>query len=380
VTTPVVHTLTPGEPPSGWLSDITDWDSSSTAAQRRTAGGENFALDRYERPFNANPMDTYFPDLDIKHTRLFADSTWIYVMIDLVGAGSGGGLSGNYGVEVDLNIDGRGDVLVLASNPQASWTTDGVRAWLDNNHDVGGAHPLQSDAPVSGDGFETQVFDQGHAPYPDPDTAWARVAPSNPASVQIAFKKALISNDGMFTWGAWADKGVFNPAWYDYNDHFTHADAGSPLSELSQYYPLKALFELDNTCRWGVGFTPTGSEPGVCPVPPTPTPIVPGNIFGTVFVETNGDLILDGSSTLIGGANVRVRAGSCGSPGAVVTNGTTNGAGHYTVTVNPGTYCVDASPDPVTYSSKTPPQTVVVPNGATVGPINLGYSQYLGMR
>jgi hypothetical protein len=253
-----------------------------------------------------------------------------------------------------------------------------VRAWLDNNHDVGGANPLLSDAPAHGDGYETLAFDQGHGS--DPDVAWARVSPADPATVQVAFKKSLISNDGMFTWGGWVDKGVFNPAWYDYNDYFTHADAGSPLSELTQYYPLKALFEVDNTCRWSVGFTPTGSEPGVCPVPPTPTPIIPGSISGIVFVEVNGDLVLDAGSTRIPGANVRVRSGSCGAAGGVVTNGTTNGSGYYIVTVNPGTYCVDASPDPVGFSSKTPPQTVVVPNGAAVGPINLGYSQYLGMR
>ena len=375
-TVPIVHTLVPGEVPGSWQSEITDWDSSTTAAQKRTAGGETFPNDRYERPFNATTMDIYYPDLDIKRARLHVDSTWVYVTLQLVGVGSGGSLSGNYGAEVDLNIDGRGDVLVLASNPQASWSTDGVRAWLDNNHDVGGAHPILSDAPVHGDGYETLVFDQGQGA--DPDAAWARVSPSDPAIVQVAFKKSLISNDAMFTWGGWVDKGVFNPAWYDYNDYFTHNDAGSPLTELSQY-PIKALFELDNTCRWGVGFTPTGSEPGVCPVPPTPTPIVPGTISGVVFYDgVNGDLVLDGASMRLAGANVRVRSGSCGSPGSVVTNGTTNGSGAYTVSVQPGTYCVDVSPDPVSYSDKTPPQTVTVGNGENKSNINFGYSSYLG--
>jgi hypothetical protein len=55
------------------------------------------------------------------------------------------------------------------------------------------------------------------------------------------------------------------------------------LIENPHYYPIKALAEVDNTCRWAVGFTPTGSEPGICPVPATPTPIVPGTISGVIF-------------------------------------------------------------------------------------------------
>lgn len=375
----IVHTMFPGEPPASWVSEITDRDSSITASERRTSGGDNFALNTFERPFNANSMDTYFPDLDIKRARLSMDGQWIYVTIQLVGVGPNNSLRGNYGVEVDLNVNGRGDLLIFASDPQAAWSTDGVRAWEDSNNDVGGAHPIQSDAPVSGDGYDTLVFDQGLGA--DSDAAWARVSPADPASVQIAFKKSLINNDAEFTWGAWADKGVANPAWFDYNDHFTHAEAGSPMSELSQY-PVKALAEVDNTCRWGVGFTPIGNEPGVCPVPPTPTPIVPGTITGVVFNDgVNGDRILDAGSIRIAGANVRVRSGACSSPGSVVTTATTSGSGSYVATVNPGTYCVDVNPDPpIGWSDKTPPQTVNVSSGAAVNNVNFGYSQYLGMR
>jgi hypothetical protein len=379
-TAPIVHTLMPGELPASFLSEITDRDSSTTATQRRVIGGENFTMDLYERPFNANTMDTYFPDLDITRTRLLRDSQWVYVNIKLVGQNPAGGLLGDYGVEVDLNVDGRGDVLVMAAKPGATWSTDGVRVWEDSNHDVGAAHPIQSDAPVNGDGYETLVFDQGVGT--DPDAAWARISPTDPNSVQIAFKRGVIDDDGNFTWGAWAmNESMLNPAWFDYNDHFTIAEAGSPLSELTQYYPLKAFAEVDNTCRWGVGFTPTGSEPGVCPVPPTPTPVVPGTISGVVFNDwTNGDLVLDGASGRIAGATVRARSGGCGSPGGVVTTANTNGSGVYTLSVNAGTYCVDVSPDPIGYSYKTDPQTVTVTNGGSKNNINFGYSQYLGMQ
>ncbi len=378
--TPIVHILMPGEPPAGGLSEITDRDSSAFASQHRTNGGENFNRNLYERPFNANSMDTYFPDLDITRTRLLRDTQWVYVNITLVGQNPAGGLLGNYGVELDLNVDGRGEVFLMAARPGAAWSTDGVRVWRDNNQDVGAAQPIQSDPPANTDGYETLVFDQGVGS--DPDAAWARISPSDPNSVQVAFKSALINDDSYFTWGAWAmNESMLNPAWFDYNDHFTADEAGSPLTEATQYYPIKALAEVDNTCRWAVGFTPTGSEPGICPVPVTPTPNLPGTISGVVFNDwTNGDLVLDGASGRIAGATVRARSGNCGSPGGVVTTATTNGSGVYTLSVSAGTYCVDVSPDPVGYSYKTDPQTVTVASGGSVNNVNFGYSYYLGMR
>jgi len=378
--TPIVHIRMPGEPPAGGLSEITDRDSSSLASQHRANGGENFTSNLYERPFNANSMDTYFPDLDITRTKLSRDDQWIYVNIKLVGQDPAGGMHGNYGVEVDLNVDGRGDVLVMAAQPGATWSTDGVRAWQDANHDVGAAHPVQSDAPVNGDAYETLSFDQGVGS--DPDVAWARISPSDPTSVQIAFKRTFISDDDRFTWGAWAmNDSMLNPAWFDYNDHFTATEAGSPLSELTQYYPLKALYELDNTCRWGVGFTPTGTEPGICPVPPTPTPIPPATITGLVYYDWNLSSSFDvPPDFVLSGVSIRVRSGNCGSPGSVAGTGSTNGSGIYAISVTAGTYCVDVSPDPTIsygFNQKSPmPVTVTVPAGGSAT-VNFWFRLYL---
>ncbi len=377
---PTVNHLTmPSDPPTSKMSEINDKNSSSFATEKRTNGGENYNQNLFERPFNANSMDTYFPDLDIVRTYLGMDSEWVYVTIQLVDVGSSGALAGNYGVEIDRNVDGRGDVLIFASQVGTEWTTDGVTIWMDDNGDVGGDFPMSSEAPFIGDGYENMVFESGYGP--DPDAAWARLDPDDPARVQIAFKQALIEGDVYFTWGAWADQGVYNPAWFDYSDHFTADEAGSPLVELADLYPIKALFELDNTCRWAVGFTPTGSEPGICTVPVTPTPIKPGTISGVVFDDrTNGDLVLDPLSIRIAGANVRARSGDCSSPGSVVTTATTNGSGEYTLSVSAGTYCVDVNPDPVSYSYKTPPQTVTVSSGGSVNNVNFGYTQKLTIR
>ena len=378
---PIVHTLVPGEPSAALISGITDLDSSDFALEHRTNGGDDFSLNLYERPFNAQTMDQYFPNLDIIQTRLTRDSNWYYLNINLVGPDANGQMSGVYGIELDLNIDGRGDLLVMASKPTAAWSTDGVQAWADKNKDVGSTNPIHSDAPVNGDGYETIVFDQGVGT--DPDAAWARLSPSDPNSVQIAFKRSLINDDGTFTWGAWAmSESTFNPAWFDFNDHFTVAEAGSPLQALTTYYPIKALAEVDNTCRWAVGFTPVGTEPGICPVPATPvppTPVLPGSISGVVFRQINGDLIYRVTDIIIPGATVRVRSGSCASAGGVVTTTTTGPLGRYSVSVPAGTYCVDVNPDPYpTYHNKTQPQTVTVANGASVNGVNFGYSDYLG--
>jgi hypothetical protein len=297
----------------------------------------------------------------------------MFVAISLVGPNPAGGLLGDYGVELDLNSDGRGDKLLMASRSGAAWSTDSVRVWTDANHDVGSVIPVQPDAPANTDGYETLVFDSGVGT--DPDAAWARVSPADPNIIQIAFKRALVNNNGHFLWGAWAmSDSMLNPAWFDYNDHFTVDQAGSPLIEMTQIYPIKSLAQIDNTCRWGFGFVPTGNEPGVCPLPVTPTPTRPGSISGVVY-HNKYFLTYPPADNMIPGATIRVRSGSCGSPGGVVTTTTTNGVGFYSVSVSPGTYCVDVSPDAyTTYAVKTSPQTVSVGSGAAVSNVNFGYA------
>ena len=50
----------------------------------------------------------------------------------------------------------------------------------------------------------------------------------------------------------------------------TEADAGSPVKSNS-YYPLGALYLVDNTCREAYGFEASGYEPMLCPPPVEPT-------------------------------------------------------------------------------------------------------------
>lgn len=371
----IVHITRPGEFPGGRESGVSDPDSSSTAGQNRASRGENFSANLFERPFTSEGM-VYYPDLDIVKTTLNRSGDWIYVEITVQGTRDGR-LQGTYGAEFDLNVDGRGDCLVLASDLSTEWTTDGVRAWKDTNYDVGDGIALISDPPQGGNGYDDLVFDQGIGI--DPDLAWARIDPSDPNSAQIAVKKSFLNNDGEFVWGGWTDQAVRNPAWYDYNDHFTHDEAGSPLSGLAQY-PLKSLSEVDNTCRWSVGFTLVGDEPGICPLPYTPTPtatltptIVPGRINGIVFDDANGDLAYQAGELGLSGAGVRIQSGDCGSPGADVATVSTGSDGRYSVGgLAPGTYCVSVPTDPIRWNDKTGPTTVTIGPGGS-GTANFGY-------
>jgi hypothetical protein len=269
-TTTITHRDHPGTPPYR-TSFMWDSDSSTTAAQHRPKGGDNFDLGLFERPFNANTQDQYFPSIDIQQASLSIANPWIYSAILLKGPDSSSNvLDASYAVELDLNLDGRGDYLVLVNAPNSKdWSTEGVQIWHDADHDIGGTVPVKSDPVQLGNGYEELVFDQGKGG--DPDLAWARISSTNPNEVWIAFKTSVIQGSEKFMWGAWAQRPGLHPEAFDYNDHFNLDQAGSPLPEVVKYYPLKALAEVDNTCRWPVGFNPVGNEPGICPLPPTPT-------------------------------------------------------------------------------------------------------------
>ncbi len=267
----VQHLTQPGEPNRirTWVSDI----SSAQYASEHRAMSEYFNGNLYERPFTAGVMQ-YQPYLDLIKTELGDGGEWIYVVLSLEGSPPAGSQA-FYAIEIDTDRDGRGDWFIGAiAPPSTTWTTDGVKVWYDTNNDVGGSNPTISEAPLSGiDGYDELIFDAGYGT--DPDFAWARIDPSSAKRIQLAFKHSLIQSADTFLWGGWSDEGPREASWFDYNDHFTLAEAGSPLVNKTDY-PLKALFSVDNTCRWGYGFEPTTPYPGLCPLPePTPIPPTP---------------------------------------------------------------------------------------------------------
>jgi hypothetical protein len=277
--TKIQHQTIPVNLPSERMSKIGDYDSSTTG--KTAPGGDRFSRGEYERPFNAFTMDTYFPYLDIQNALIYQDDSWIFGVIVIKGLDANKALPGKYAFELDTNVDGRGDWLIMASKPSGTdWTTNDVQVWKDANGDVGGKIPILADEHLaSGDGFETKVFDSGQGN--DPDTAWVRIAPDNAMTIEIAVKRSLI-NDDAYLARMWAGTSALNPALFDFNDHMTHAQAGAADPGLENFYPIKELSELDNSCGMAIGFEPKGNEPGLCkefiPIDPggAPLPPVPG--------------------------------------------------------------------------------------------------------
>ena len=319
----VTHTITPGEP--GWIYKwFYDTDSTRNASNGYVTGGDDFVANLYERPFTESEM-VYRPDVDITKTEISSDNTFYYVIITLSGENPDGGLQAIYGVEIDEDRDGRGDLLVVADHPgSTSWSIDGVGVYRDTNNDVGGSSIMRPDSSYAGNGYDQVVFSSDV--LDDPDAAWARMSTSTPPTVTLAFKKSLVSM-GTFVWGVWAADSLLDPALIDLHDNFTESEAGSPYQSHSTY-PLKALNLVDNTCRETYGFDPTTPIAGLCYVPePTPEPTLapqPGSVSYEVFVDRDGDQVRDSGEGLYSGSyTVTLYEGACGS-GAIASSGSSS--------------------------------------------------------
>jgi hypothetical protein len=350
----VSHQIYPSNPGNldSWMTDR----SSETLASERRAIGDNFDTHQLERPFTSQTMD-YQAYLDIVRGELRASSPWIYITIFLEGSPPSD-VEVAYGVEFDLDLDGRGDWFITGLVPSGSdWTTDNMRACRDTNNDVGGPTPVRSDPPHSArDGYDDCVFENGYGI--SPDEAWIRRDPGTSDRIQLALKHSLIGNDTELQWGPWADAGFKDPSLMDYNDALTLPDAGSPASE-SQYYPLNMLASVDNTCFWTFDFTPTQNYPRMCPLPPTPTPAPtpsptpqPGRVSGFVWDDADQDDYKSGSEPYLAGVEVTLGSGPCLSP--VIATRTTGSSGTFDFSgLQPGRYCLIAK-QPDKYASTTP--------------------------
>ena len=269
---PIQHTAIPVDLPANRSSHAGDYDSSKTAGNRTAAGGDRFTFGRFERPFNANTMDVYFPQIDIVDTFVYQDDTWIFGKIVLNKLDASNAQGSNYAMEIDLDRDGKGDWLIMASNPASKdWSVNGVKVYQDSNKSVGDVSAMYSDKNAAGDGYDTTVFDQGTGK--DPDAAWTRISPTDLNTIEIAVKRSVLGNTAKYLINMWAGTASLDPKLFDINDHFTHEQAGAADKGLKLFYPIKQVAEIDNSCKMAVGFEPKGDEPGLCVVF---IPVIPG--------------------------------------------------------------------------------------------------------
>lgn len=238
---------------------VKDRDSSEYAADGVTYG-DDYLNNVLERPFTSEVM-VYQGGIDITRVNLKVGATWTYAIFYLADTLPTTGTM-KYGLELDLDENGRGDILIQVSLPTSlEWNVDNVQVYEDKDEDVGGISPMKNDPPDDTlNGYESLVFDSGEGG--DPDLAWVRRNPDEPNSLQIAFKTELVGDTG-YMWSAWADDSYQALDLWDYHDHFSIESAGSPYPG-SPYYPIKRVFSFDSTCRSYYGFTPKGNEPGLC--------------------------------------------------------------------------------------------------------------------
>lgn len=248
----------PGEP-RGSAQIIHDQTCAATAGSKRAAGGDEYSDGRFERPFDREM--NYLPALDISRGMLVrSNDGWNYFTIVLEAAPLPP--PAVYGIELDLNIDGRGDYLIQISAPTVTeWMESGIKMWWDSDGDVGGQVINRSDPRGNkGSGFESVKIDTATGKHAG--QIWSRLIENG---VQIALKDQWVGGkDGKFTWKPYTDGSPFSPSQYDLNDYYLLAEAGSPLIG-ERDYPLKVIHSMDNTCRGLSGLTPSGAEQGVCP-------------------------------------------------------------------------------------------------------------------
>ena len=262
----IVHKDIPGAPLGKMMQTVHDQVDENSAKQKQAFGGDDFKNGKYERPFNQS-MD-YLPTADLVTIQLSReDPLWVYVTFKVQKPFSEfPDVNTHFLIELDTDLDNRGDFLVLTGLPAGTeWSTESVKILSNPDKNIGGVSVVKPDENLSeARGYYQIVFDNGSGE--DPDMAWSRVSKVDASTVEIAFKNTLIGGEkGKFIWLPWSNVGMLDWSMFEFNDHLTLAQAGYPLKEDAQNYPLKALWGVDNTCRIPSLFTPTGYMPGVCP-------------------------------------------------------------------------------------------------------------------
>jgi len=253
------------EPWGSVFQTVHDQTNELTADQKQAYGGDDFKNGKYERPFD--PSMNYLPAIDLKTVKLnHEDPVWIYVQFIVAKSLSvNPDIDSRFMMELDTNLDSRGDILIIFEKPVSTeWSTDGVIVKTAPDGNVGGIQPVHPDGIRStGRGYYQEIFNNGKGD--DNDLAWSRLSKKNPDRVELAFKNKLTGGfNGKFIWLPWTNIGMLDWSIFEFNDFFTFEEAGNPIKDKWNNYPIKAIWGVDNTCREPSGFVPEGTLPGLC--------------------------------------------------------------------------------------------------------------------
>jgi len=261
-----VHSVFPGQTILIDVQSVTDCRSGGSRVEGEPiivgTGCDIWPENTIERPFD-NSMVEYDPNLDIVGQELGYDDEFFYARISLhQDEVINPDLRHTYGIELDLDVDEDGDLLIYVVNPQqlgsGEWRAEGVYILHDADDDVGGVVAVMADGqPYEGTGYEALVYESGYGE--DADAAFARLASGKEHAVEIAFKRYLVDEPESFLWWMWAVEGEMLPGSFDYVDVFAADEK----------------YQVDNTCRWVFGAPPNANLTNSCPIwtaPPTPGP------------------------------------------------------------------------------------------------------------
>lgn len=257
----ITHLVTPGEPTFTFDQKVTDCDTGERIRLGATTivgtGCDVWDKAKFERPAAASNA-AYLPALDIISASMASSNAFMFGKVALY-KDAAGAIPADLvvGFEIDTDIDSRGEFLILATGINSTdWTTDGVQVWQDKNEDVGGKKANSPDGQQS-DGYETLLFDAGIGE--DPDLAWTRISPTEPSSIEFAFKTDLVPSSKIFAWWAWTSIGTLDPA----------------KMELVDLVKDDSTWNLDNTCAWIFNAKPTNLLTNICAFNyPTPVPTI----------------------------------------------------------------------------------------------------------
>jgi len=130
--TPVViqHQQVPGNPTYTRDQKVTDCSTGERIALGATtvvgSGCDDWSQDKLERPVDAL-NGNYFPVVDIVRASMGTNQAWMFARVELY-KDAAGNLPENLsvGVELDTDLDSRGDILILVKGLHSTeWTTEG---------------------------------------------------------------------------------------------------------------------------------------------------------------------------------------------------------------------------------------------------------------